>query len=398
MKENRQYGLVLGGGGARGAYQLGAWKALNAIGIPIVAVTGASIGSINGALFAQGDLHLAERAWHRLNLQEVIQFEEALPAPDNLFDIRNINPLIRNYVTSKGLDMEPIRKLLCEYIDEDKVRRSPVDLGIITYDLTSRKPVEIFKADMPAGSLVDYILASACFPVFRSVEIDSQRFIDGGIYNNLPTGMLAARGIRDIIEVDIGGIEFVRPPREKDLRIITIRPAKPLGGVLDMTPSVLRSSMRRGMFDTYRAFGRLTGKTYYLTVRSTQRFVKQYGQNVLDGLETAAERYSVNPLHIYSPEKLFAAVEQKFQEDSQKYISLRCRDRDKLFERIRGSRPRLNKIEKDFLIPAAVEVLGDPDANTRTRELVHRLMPSAAICAEALITLGVRLAPVCEVP
>ena len=51
------YGLVLAGGGAKGIYQIGAWKALRELDIPIQAVTGASIGSINGALLAQGDVH-----------------------------------------------------------------------------------------------------------------------------------------------------------------------------------------------------------------------------------------------------------------------------------------------------------------------------------------------------
>lgn len=44
------YGLVLAGGGGKGAYQLGAWKALKEMDVRFDAIAGASIGSINGAL------------------------------------------------------------------------------------------------------------------------------------------------------------------------------------------------------------------------------------------------------------------------------------------------------------------------------------------------------------
>ena len=50
LDPNRQYGLVLEGGGARGAYQIGAWMALRQAGIRIKGIAGASVGALNGAL------------------------------------------------------------------------------------------------------------------------------------------------------------------------------------------------------------------------------------------------------------------------------------------------------------------------------------------------------------
>ena len=47
----RSYGLVLAGGGTKGAYEVGAWKALRELGVDITAIVGTSIGAINGALF-----------------------------------------------------------------------------------------------------------------------------------------------------------------------------------------------------------------------------------------------------------------------------------------------------------------------------------------------------------
>lgn len=51
---SKEYGLVLEGGGAKGAYQIGVWKALMEYGIKIKAIAGVSVGALNGALFLHG--------------------------------------------------------------------------------------------------------------------------------------------------------------------------------------------------------------------------------------------------------------------------------------------------------------------------------------------------------
>ena len=63
---SKEYGLVLDGGGARGAYQIGAWKALVEAGVKFNAVAGTSVGALNGALICMGDIEKAEGIWHRL--------------------------------------------------------------------------------------------------------------------------------------------------------------------------------------------------------------------------------------------------------------------------------------------------------------------------------------------
>ena len=391
MQNKNTYGLVFGGGGAKGAYQMGVWKALDKMNIHIGAVVGASIGSINGALFAQGNLRLAQEAWHKLNLRDAIILEDDLPYPDNLFDVRNINQVLHSIFHQKGLDMEPVRELLQKYIDEDQVRRSPIDFGVVSYDITNRKPVEIFKGDMPEGSLYDYLMASACFPVFKSVVIDGQKFIDGGVYNNLPADMLANKGYKHLILVDIGAMGIIRNTALQEIDIIMIKPLTPLGGLFDMSPKVLQLSIRRGFLDTYRAFGKLAGSCYYLSVRSTAHFVRKHGKNTLDGLEAAGQRYGIDPYRIYTPERLQHAVTEKFQEESQEYVRLRqSTSHFELRSRIIGARPRLSKLEKNYLIPAAVDVLRDASTTDLARAAARRLMPAAVNIAEALIALGIR--------
>lgn len=389
MKDDKVYGLVFGGGGARGAYQIGVWRALRKMGIHIGAVAGASIGSINGALFAQGDLNLAQKAWRNLNLSEVIRLEDELPAPDNLFDIRNVNQLIKHVLVQKGIDMEPVRDILMRYIDEDKVRNSETDFGLITYDISGLAPTEVFVSGIPKGSLFDYIMASACFPVFKSIEIDGRKFVDGGVYNNIPADMLAEKGYEHLIVVDIGGVEIIRSPRCRNADILTIKPQSGLGGVFDMSPAVLRRNIKRGEFDTYRAFGRLKGNLFYLTARSTARFVRQYGSDVLDGLEIAAQKYRVDPYHIYNPEKLLKIVTEKFEADRTNYRLLRNREHSALRKSLRNERPLIWKFDQEFLIPAAVDLLADPAKTDHQKRTFRKIAPAPAKAAEALLKLGI---------
>lgn len=248
----KEYGLVLTGGGTRGAYQLGVWKALDEQKVPIRAVAGVSIGAINGALFCQGDYQLAWRAWHEIRIDDLIELPEELPVPDNVFDPRNLPVLVRLVISEKGLDTTPLRRRMEQYLSEEKVRQSNIDLGILTFSLTDLKPVGLFLDEIMPGQLFDYLLASASLPLFRTVCIDGKRLIDGGVYNNKPTEMLLNRGFSNIIEVDVGKIGIVRPYNAEGARIISIKPEKPVGGILDVRQEIIDANIRQGYLDAMR--------------------------------------------------------------------------------------------------------------------------------------------------
>ena len=59
-------GIVLSGGGARGSYQIGVWKALNKLKIKYDVVTGTSVGALNGLLFVQKDYKKAYKIWKNI--------------------------------------------------------------------------------------------------------------------------------------------------------------------------------------------------------------------------------------------------------------------------------------------------------------------------------------------
>ena len=85
MVDNREYGLVLAGGGTKGAYQVGVWKALKELNINVKGIVGASIGSLNGALFLQDDFKMVEDMYENIKLGNIMNFDISLYDKDTLF-------------------------------------------------------------------------------------------------------------------------------------------------------------------------------------------------------------------------------------------------------------------------------------------------------------------------
>ena len=71
--EVKEYGLVLAGGGTKGAYEVGIWKALKEIGLNITAVVGTSIGALNGAFMVQKDYYKAVNMWYHMSFSQVFE-------------------------------------------------------------------------------------------------------------------------------------------------------------------------------------------------------------------------------------------------------------------------------------------------------------------------------------
>ena len=72
----KEYGIVLEGGGAKGAYQIGAWKALVEAGVKINAVAGTSVGALNGALICMRDVDKAEKIWRDIKYSNVMDVND----------------------------------------------------------------------------------------------------------------------------------------------------------------------------------------------------------------------------------------------------------------------------------------------------------------------------------
>lgn len=263
------YGLVLEGGGAKGAYHIGAYKALMENDIKISAITGTSIGALNGAMIAQGDYQKAYDLWYNISNSQVFDVDDKIIGELRKYQLKqsNITYLFRKsleVINNQGLDTKTIRKLIKENINENKLRNSDIDFGIVTVSLSDLKPLELFIDDIPEGKVNDYLMASANFPAFKLEKLDGKVFIDGGIYDNFPIGLMKSKGYNKIIAVRTYGIGVEKKVDTSGLDIIYINPSEDLGNTLDFDMETSRRNLHLGYYDTIRALNKFKGNKYYI--------------------------------------------------------------------------------------------------------------------------------------
>jgi len=263
------YGLVLEGGGAKGAYHIGAYKAIMEMGIEVGGIAGTSVGALNGAMLVQGGYEKAVELWSTMTYSKVItisddEIEKIKKGKLGKEDIKNLAEKIKDILNDKGLDITPLRELLNEVIDEDVVRNSGKDFAIVTVSLTDLKPLELYIEDIPEGKLIDYIIASANFPAFKSEKIDGKKFIDGGLYNNLPINLLSRKGYKDIIAVRTHGLGKLKKIDDTGLNIIYISPVDDLGKTLEFESETAIRDMELGYYDGLKVLRSLKGYKYYI--------------------------------------------------------------------------------------------------------------------------------------
>ena len=172
LDTSKTYAIALEGGGARGAYQVGAWRALEEAGIRYNAVSGTSVGALNGALMAMRDLPQAESLWKDIRFSQVMNVDDETMERimnrdfENLDQLRTAFRTIREIIHAGGLDTEPLRNLVAEHVDEEKVRNSGVEFFLSTFSLTDRKELDVDAKELAPGELQNMLLASAYFPAF----------------------------------------------------------------------------------------------------------------------------------------------------------------------------------------------------------------------------------------
>lgn len=161
---NEEYGLVLAGGGTKGAFQVGVWKALNELNIKITAIAGVSIGAINGAFFLQNDISKVENLYKNIAPTDIMELNGKINEINkNIFAPENLTTLAVDFAKEKGLDNKPLRELLEKNLNIEEIYNSRIDFGILTYAIKDKKPLKIFKSEMKKEKIIDYILASFAF-------------------------------------------------------------------------------------------------------------------------------------------------------------------------------------------------------------------------------------------
>lgn len=222
-------GLVLSGGGARGAAHVGVLKVLDEMRVPIDAIAGTSMGAVVGGLYASGmSAEEIERLIRSVNWQEA--FRDRPPREELGFrrkqDDRNF--LVRyalgfndqGFVLPPGLVQgQKLEQVLrnaalpveaIQHFDE-----LPIPFRAIATDLETGQAVV-----MDAGDLVTAMRASMSAPgVFSPAQRDGRLLVDGGLVENLPVDTARAMGVEVLIVVDVSFPLYVREELRSPLEV-----------------------------------------------------------------------------------------------------------------------------------------------------------------------------------
>lgn len=304
-------GLALEGGGAKGSYEIGAYVALTEMGYKFDAVAGTSIGSLNAALIAQDNIKLAKDLWLNAD-SEIIGINKDIVKLKKHFTINKeniktsfseLNKLLKN----KGLDITKYKDILDKYIDEEKIRKSHINYGLVTVRLKDLKPLELTIKDIKNGKLSEYIMASSYLPVFKMEKIiDNSYYLDGGVSNNLPISLLEKMGCNKVIAIRINGIGISKKKLISKTEVKEIAPTKDTGPVIFFDNKDIVNNYYMGYYDTLLYFNKLDGYKYYFKKFKLYKFIsRKVDNNLLNLVKLKFRTPDIKELIIKSIEHIF---------------------------------------------------------------------------------------------
>lgn len=304
--KDQRVGLVLSGGGGKGAYQVGIVQCLSDFGIEIDAIAGTSIGALNGAVLASAP-SLLEAS---IKLQE-LWLELADAPPDDLkfasslFDLSQGN---RPKLKSSGR----LEEIIDYYLNEEALNCGiPLYVGVFKCKgvmlnlawaiagksgiLDSPKSEFLCVQGLPRKEIKSALLASAALPLlFSAQDINGVRFVDGGIggslkcYGNTPiTPLISKAGCRCIIVNHLSDGSLWNRNDFPDVTCLEIRPGKPIyrkGGLADMLTfdkTIQNEWIQQGYEDTKRC---LTKSEKLIKSKRLSYLARQASYNALKKL------------------------------------------------------------------------------------------------------------------
>ena len=343
-------GIVLSGGGSKGAYEIGVWKALRKLRIKYDLVTGTSVGALNAALMCQNNYYKALHFWKKLTFEDVI---------DKKINSKEKKEIYKTYFKGAikgGMTINNLEKTVDKAIDTKKIYKSKINIGIITFNIKTLKPLKLIKRGIPKNKFKDYLVASAsCFPAFTKKIIDDNAFIDGGIYDNLPINLAIQMGADEIIAVDLKEIGIKQKVKNKDIPITYISPRNDIGSFLIFDSDSAKRAIRLGYNDTLKIYHKLEGDKYsfkdlkrnydkyyfqlYSKIDSDLKklFKKDSYKSYLNLLEELGEIFEIDDSYIYRVKKFDKLIKKKLslvplkdkpKKDTKEIIKYLCNNLD----------------------------------------------------------------------
>ncbi|AYE33579.1 patatin-like phospholipase family protein [Clostridium septicum] len=256
-------GLVLSGGGGKGAYELGVWKALKELEIDkyIDVFSGTSIGAFNAVLFAQDDMYAAEELWDEVTMDKLVpigKFELFKKGFELAIGGKYLN-IAKKYMLQKleegAVPKDGAKEIIDKYLDISRVKERKK----ICYAACTELPdftAKYFKINDYDDKLAkEMVVASASLPlIYDCTEILGHKYIDGGVADNTPIQPVYGEGCDIIIVVLLSKESRIDRSLYPNTEIIELAPKKldenVIKGTLNLDEESKRIRIREGYYDT----------------------------------------------------------------------------------------------------------------------------------------------------
>ena len=180
--KNKKVGLALGSGGSKGMAHIAVIEYLEALGIQVRMISGASIGAVIGAVYAAGSLPQLKKDLQRMQRREMMSYFDIVFPKSGLLEGKRIVEFLKKYISEKATF--------------DDLR---IPLGVVATDLYNGQPVVL-----KSGRVLDAVRASISIPgVFVPVSYNETLLVDGGVANPLPIDVVRGMGANITIAVNL---------------------------------------------------------------------------------------------------------------------------------------------------------------------------------------------------
>ena len=285
MMNDKSLALVLEGGGVKCAYQVGALMALTEKGYTFKAISGASFGALNGALYIEGGVKRLFDYYTNIKTEDIfvdqplVEFVNNYNGERENFTNAYLGFLKEHFGTSfndRDKISEHYQHYVAHLVNEKAVNDSPIDFMFSVLEVNnsplilpmiigayfsrnfaplqllfsngSIKPKIINKVDCSVGTLPRYVAASANYPFFNPINVEDSYYLDGGITNNVPYQALLDNGYDKMIIIRTKSDELQGKIPQND-NILQIIPSENLGSSLYFTHDNIMELIKLGYTD-----------------------------------------------------------------------------------------------------------------------------------------------------
>lgn len=256
-------GLVLAGGGGKGAYELGVWKALDELKLTkyITVFSGTSIGAFNSVLFAMNDMKRADELWEEVTMDKLVPISksELIKRGIGLYIGGKNLQLAKKFLNYKlehgAIANDGAIEVVEKYLDFNKIKENNKICYAACTKLSdfSAKYFKINDFDEETGKKI--VLASASLPlIYDCTEVLGEKYIDGGIADNIPIQPVYGENCNIIIVVLLSKEAQVDRTLYPNSKLIVISPENldenTITGTLNLNTDAKRIRIIEGYNDT----------------------------------------------------------------------------------------------------------------------------------------------------